>query len=221
MRGGLSDVAAADRPLIAERGWSRDLGAYVVDIAWLGGQVAFALGDGTIRIITGDVLSGGAVPAIEAHRGAILSLALHPDGGSLLTGGDDGRLVRTPPDGQCETVLDFGRFWVEHIETHSETGIIACGVGKDVHVLLKDEAKINHTLTHPSSAGGVRLDAKGRRLAVSHYGGVSVWWTLLPDAPKKELAWRGSHLALNWSPDGRFLVTAMQENALHGWRVGD
>jgi WD40 repeat protein len=28
-------------------------------------------------------------------------------------------------------------------------------------------------------------------------------------------------VAATWSPDGRFVVTAMQDNQLHGWRVAD
>ena len=35
------------------------------------------------------------------------------------------------------------------------------------------------------------------------------------------LEWKGSHLDVTVSPDGRFLVTSMQENALHGWRLAD
>jgi len=35
------------------------------------------------------------------------------------------------------------------------------------------------------------------------------------------LAWKGSHLDTLFSPDGKFLVTAMQESTLHGWRLMD
>ena len=35
------------------------------------------------------------------------------------------------------------------------------------------------------------------------------------------LKWAGSHVAAVFSPDGRFLLSAMQENALHGWRLTD
>ena len=35
------------------------------------------------------------------------------------------------------------------------------------------------------------------------------------------LKWAGSHVAIVWSPDGKFLISGMQENALHGWRVAD
>src|SRR3954447_25289920 len=42
----------------------------------------------------------------------------------------------------------------------------------------------------------------------------------LSTPPAREpLEWKGSHLDVTWSPDARFLVTSMQENSLHGWRL--
>jgi len=35
------------------------------------------------------------------------------------------------------------------------------------------------------------------------------------------LEWAGSHLAVTFSPDNKFLVTAMHEPAMHGWRLAD
>src|SRR6202790_3284371 len=35
------------------------------------------------------------------------------------------------------------------------------------------------------------------------------------------LEWAGSHLAVTFSPDNKFLVTTMHEPALHGWRLAD
>ena len=35
------------------------------------------------------------------------------------------------------------------------------------------------------------------------------------------LEWKGSHTGLAIHPDGDAVVTAMQENALHGWRLSD
>jgi len=35
------------------------------------------------------------------------------------------------------------------------------------------------------------------------------------------LKWAGSHVLVRYSPDGRFIMSSMQENALHGWRVAD
>ena len=67
----------------------------------------------------------------------------------------------------------------------------------------------------------VAFDPKGRRLAVATYGGVWLWYARIADQKPVALKWAGSHIALAWSPDGKFLVSAMQENQLHGWRVAD
>ena len=61
---------------------------------------------------------------------------------------------------------------------------------------------------------------KGYRLAAAHYNGASLWFPNMTAAPEV-LNWKGSHLDITASPDGRFVVTSMQENALHGWRLSD
>jgi WD40 repeat protein len=35
------------------------------------------------------------------------------------------------------------------------------------------------------------------------------------------LPWKGAHLRVTFSPDGKYVVTSIQENALHGWRLDD
>ena len=43
-----------------------------------------------------------------------------------------------------------------------------------------------------------------------------------PPVPQPDrLEWKGSHLGVTISPDGKFLVTCMQEPMLHGWRLAD
>ena len=73
----------------------------------------------------------------------------------------------------------------------------------------------------PSSSGGLAFAPKGFRLAVSHYNGTSLWFPNAANAKPEFLDWKGSHLGITFSPDGRFLVTAMQEPTLHGWRLVD
>ena len=65
---------------------------------------------------------------------------------------------------------------------------------------------------------GIRAEGLAARLA--HYNGVSMWFPNAQAAPEM-LEWKGSHLQVAVSPNGQFLVTAMQEPALHGWRVVD
>ena len=72
----------------------------------------------------------------------------------------------------------------------------------------------------PSTVRGLAFLPKGYRLGISHYNGASLWFPNAAAAPEP-LNWKGSHLDITVSPDSRFVVTAMQENALHAWRIPD
>src|SRR3546814_9095659 len=74
---------------------------------------------------------------------------------------------------------------------------------------------------HPSTVTGLAFNPKGRRLVASHYGGVSLWWAKAEAQQPKRFSWKGSHVAVTWSGDGRFVITATQESELHGWRLAD
>ena len=65
-----------------------------------------------------------------------------------------------------------------------------------------------------------RVRAKGLRVAVAHYDGVTLWFPNMAAKPEF-LEWAGSHLGVVFSPDNKFLVTSMHEPALHGWRLAD
>lgn len=170
------------------------------------------LGDGTLRFVTDD----GDVETAQVHDGALLCLVPHPEGG-FVSGGDDGRLVHTHA-GKTHELLAIKNRWIENVAVSAETGLIACTAGKTAVILNGEERT---TLTHASTAAGVAFDPKGRRLAVAHYNGASLWWAKSASQEAKTLDWKGSHIAVTWSPDGRFLVTSMQESALHGWRIED
>lgn len=195
-------------------GASWQFGAPVVACAFdEDGVGAFVCGDGTLRFFVDE-----REPKVaEVHKGAALSLAVHPEDG-FLSGGDDGRLVRTlPGEGSTELFVQKGK-WIESISVSEATGLIACTAGKDAVVF---DGSQQMRFTHATTATGVAFDPKGRRLAVSHYNGVSLWWTKSAAQTPTVLGWKGSHLGLVWSPDGKFIVSTMQENALHGWRVED
>ena len=58
------------------------------------------------------------------------------------------------------------------------------------------------------------------RFGVARYNGVTLHFPAADGKPV-ELEWEGAHTAITFSPDGNFVVTAMQENALHGWKLAD
>lgn len=190
-------------------------GAHVTAIAFdrTAGRGAFALGDGRLALVD----AAGDPRFVAAHAGAALSLVAHPAGG-FLSGGDDGRLVHVGRDGEIREAALFKGRWLEAIAVHERAGLYAVAVGKEIHLFGRDGGP-RVLGPHPSTVADIDFSPDGSRLAGAHYGGVSVWTVRNPaDSPRK-LAWKGSHLKLRYSPNGRFLATATQENAIHVWRL--
>jgi WD40 repeat protein len=199
--------------LIESRGRAQELGAWVVGIAFgrEGRSCAFALGDGTVRLAEG-------WQSVTAHDGACLAIAPDAQDG-VITGGDDGRLMRVAPDGTATQIAAFGSKWVDHVAAH-ESGLRAAAVGKAVHLIDGAGAALK-SLAHPSTVTGIGFDAKGKRVAASHYNGASLWFVAAKEDKPRSLEWKGSHTGVLISPDGSHVVTSMQENTLHGWRLAD
>ena len=215
----MSAASTLDR-VLEERGVSRELGAFVVAAAFdrAGGIAAFALGDGSVRLAA---RGASAWASAAVHDGGVL--ALSPDAADgFLTGGDDGRLVRVTADGGTAALAEYGMKWVEQVASFADakTRLLACAVGKNVH-LLDVDGKLLRSLPHPSTVTGIAFDARGKRVGASHYGGASLWFVASKSDTPRKLDWKGSHTGIAISPDGDAVVTAMQENALHGWRLSD
>lgn len=197
----ISSLAAKVRPL--------DAGGHVVGAAFLGVTAAFALGEGEI------LFAGEVERRVRAHEGAILEAA--SDGKRLITAGDDGKLVATGAGGSMEILTEVPGKWIDHVALGPD-GAFAWSVGKTAFVRTK---KGDRSLELPTSVGGLAFAPKGLRLAITHYNGATLWFPNAAQANPETLAWKGSHRDIRFSADGRFLVTSMQEPALHGWRLAD
>jgi WD40 repeat protein len=209
---------SAARFLLESRGTQRDLDAFVVAACFdrAGTTVAFALGDGTLRLVA--LADRETWQTAAAHDGAILSLAPDATPSGFVTGGDDGRFRRIGAD-----IAGFGSKWVEHVASHpgdKGRGLLACAVGKAIHLFDYAGQKLKE-LPHPSSVTGLTFDARGKRVAASHYNGATLWFVNAKEDNPRKLEWKGSHTGIAIHSDGDAVVTAMQENALHGWRLSD
>ncbi len=186
-------------------------GAEVVACGFLAGVPALALADGVVLFAAPD-----GERRVVAHSDAVVLVA-RVLGDRIVTGGDDGRVVETRADGTTRELGDEKGRWIDALALR-EDGATAWAAAKQVRARdAKGEVK---QLVAPSGVRGLCFMPKGYRVAVSHYNGVSMWFPNTAAEPEG-LVWRGSHLDVEISPDGRFAVTAMQENSLHGWRVAD
>jgi len=186
--------------------------AFVVEAAFLGDTPAFALGDGSVRLV-----DGAAPRTVAVHGGAILSATRSADGKALVTGGDDGLVAATTGDGAVTRLAERPRKWIDNVAAGAG-GTVAFVTGRQVHVRFGDGRE--RSLDLPRAAGGTAFAPKGTRLAIARYNGVTLWWPATEATPTT-LEWNGAHLATIYSPDGKCVVTAMQDNALHGWRLSD
>ncbi len=202
---------AAPQPSLTSNVTAFDAGAPVTAAAFIGATPALALGDGHV---------------LFARTGGETRICVHPDaailvaakaGAALATGGDDGRVVLIAEDGAVrELACEKGK-WIDALAARGD-GALAWSMGRQVFARAPTgEVK---TMSSASTVRGLAFLPKGYRIAISHYNGVSLWFPNAA-APPEELFWKGSHLDITTSPDGRFIVTAMQENALHAWRIAD
>ena len=196
---------AADAP-VAACAFSRD-----------GRTAAFAMGDGCVRFLPADIAAPATDPSPPLHGGAVLALVADPVGDGFVSGGDDGRILRIAADGAATELFSQKGKWIDHMAAHRSTGAIAASVGKSA-VVVKDGA-VREFGPHPSTVADLDFSKDGSRIGCAHYGGVTVWSLGQATLPPRRFAWRGSHVALRWSTDGKFIATGTQENDIHVWRM--
>jgi len=202
---GASVASVTDRVLKVE------LKAPATAVHFIGDVAAFVSGEESVVLVDG----AGAGTEVAVHGGGILCSV--SDGRRLVTGGDDGKVVVVDAKGKIETLAADARHrWIDNVAVHAD-GSVAWSAGKTAFVKTKDAEK---SFDAPSTVGGLAFAPKGLRLAIAHYNGVTLWFPNMAAKPEV-LEWKGSHLGVMFSADNRFLVTAMHEPALHGWRLAD
>jgi WD40 repeat protein len=197
---------------VTEKVRAVSIGAPVSAVHFLGQSAAFVGAEENIFVVAGEADAA----AVAVHGGGILCAT--SDGKRIVTGGDDGKVVSLNAKGEVAVLAtDAKRRWIDSVALHPD-GAVAWSAGKTAFIRSgKDQEK---SLDVPSTVGGLAFAPKGLRLAVAHYNGVTLWFPNMAATPEF-LPWTGSHLAVTFSPDNKFLVTAMHEPALHGWRLSD
>ena len=187
-----------------------DLDGHCIAAVFLADVPHFALADGTIhRLDLGHKTA-------RANDG-LLCATLDLTGTRLISGGEDGKVFSTGPDGATAPIAEAGRKWITSIASGPQ-GAIAYATGRVAFVRLPD-GKVKE-FQHPRSVEGIAFAPKGLRIGVARYNGATLHFPAADGKPT-ELEWAGAHTGITFSPDGNFLVTTMQENSLHGWKLSD
>ncbi len=195
------------------------LGAPINGLVWLNDTVAAACGDGSLHLAR----AGMDKPAkIEVSDAPLLALITTPEG--FVTADESGNIHLTTVEGETRLLAATKYMFLENIVYYPKRNTIYAATGKKITAIsLNTQHPTLNTLPHavPSTAAGLALSPIGPRLAVSHYGGVTIMALDNPSNPPRILNWKGSHLGLTYSPDGKWLISSMQEQAIHLWRLSD
>lgn len=187
-----------------------DIDGHCVAAVFLNDAPHFAFADGVVhRLDNGH-------KTVQANDG-LLAAAYDEANGRLITGGEDGKVFSVKPEGVVEELAAAGRKWISSVAAGPQEAV-AYGAGKSAFVRFKD-GKVKE-FQHPRTVEGLAFAPRGMRIAVARYNGATLHFPATDGKPT-ELEWAGAHTGVTFSPDGNFLVTTMQENALHGWKLAD
>jgi WD40 repeat protein len=188
------------------------IGAAVIAVHFIGDKAAFVCAEENVALVSAQ----GEISRIAVHSGGILSVGT--DDKRIVMGGDDGKVVLLDAKGEVATLAtDSKRRWIDSVALHPD-GAVAWSAGKTAFV--RNPKGDEKSFDAPSTVGGLAFAPKGLRLAIAHYNGLTLWFPNMAAKPEV-LEWAGSHLGVIFSPDNKFLITAMHEPALHGWRLAD
>jgi WD40 repeat protein len=191
------------------------LDSFIVAALFVREGAAFVTADGRVRFLGEDVDAD-----MHAHEGSALAACPHPSGSGVITTGDDGRVAWSRP-GDVDMLAALPGKWIDAVAASSASGLVAFATGREVHVRDVGEPVFARSFGLARAVSGLDFEPKGKRLAAATYGGAALFYARVADQAPVMLKWAGSHVAVRYSPDGKFLVTATQENELHAWRLAD
>jgi len=201
--------------------WQANIGDHVISIAWSddGALLAAASVSGPITVF--DARRGDIVHALTGHAFGTASLAWQPGGKRLASVGQDGKArIWDARTGAEWTVLDAGTSWAEHAVWHPRGDRLVTAAGKKLRLWSAGGELLRAYPDQPSTVADVLWSPTGKEFAAAGYGGVGFFLTDA-DEPRTRFAWKGSVLALAWSPDGKYIAGGAQDCSVHFWRLKD
>ena len=180
-----------------------------IGAAWIGDSPAFGFGDGMMKL--GETL-------VQCHDGGMLAMQASPDGQSIWTAGDDGRLVQVGSQGHVQERLHVPRKWLDSLAISADGGFVAVAAGQTVHVVGLDGTSLE--LRPPKGPTALAFAHNRQELAVTHSGGVSLFELSSGDLVQ-EIPCAGGPISVAYGVDDSFLFVGLSEPALAGWRLQD
>lgn len=197
--------------------WQAAISDHVIGVAWSpdGRLLAAAAVSGPVTVL--DAATGKPAHQLPGHGFGTTAVAWQPGGTVLASAGQDGKVrLWDAATGTELNALDGGAAWVERLRWNASGSLLAAGAGKKVRIW---DAAGNLVRELPPQAGTV-TDLGWRpgtdHITVLAYGAATVYDPATGETVRV-FAWKGSPLALAWSPDGKVLAHGNQDATVHFW----
>jgi WD40 repeat protein len=197
--------------------WRADISDHVAGLGWSpdGKQLAAAAVGGPIFVL--DAGSGSVAHRLAGHGFGTATVAWQPGGNVLASAGQDGKArLWDAATGKELAQLVGGAAWVERLAWSSDGRYLATAAGKKLKLWDAAGTLLRQYPDAASTIADVTWRPRADDLTVAAYGGVTVYGPT-SDTPRAAFEWKGSVLALAWSPDGKFIATGNQDATVHFW----
>ena len=125
------------------------------------------------------------------------------------------RLWNTPTTA-CETGLEAGAPWVECLGWSRNGAVLAAGAGRALRFWSDAGDLIREAPPQASTVVDIAWHPLRQIVASACYGGAALWAPAAAEAVRR-FEFKGSLLALAWSPNGRMLASGNQDDSVHLW----
>jgi eukaryotic-like serine/threonine-protein kinase len=187
---------------------------YCVRYSPMGGKLATASADGTVRIW--DSNNGRCFRVLEGHTGEVNCVAFSPDDGSLASTSDDGTVrIWNVADGSTRRILPRREGAVWGVD-YSPDGTMLAVCGADKRTLVWDVRTWELVTTlaeHTESVGAVKFSHDGRYLATACDGFWVLVWDIATWTPIHRLHHPGAVTSLSFDPQDRRLIAGVRSGS--------
>lgn len=214
----IREITEDDPKGILRKGWSSVIEDYAIVGGWSSKGKILVVGDATGGLYAFEGTSGRLIwEKHRLHNKGLLSIAIHPTGDTLVTGGQDGSiLVWNVKDGQSVRSIDLGRGWVEHMSWSPDGQKLIVSMSKTIVVYNQDFQEVWKFDHHRSTVSALAWSGN-QEVATACYGQVT-FLDAIAGTINQRLEWQGSMVSMVLSPDGDVVACGSQDNTVHFWR---